>query len=242
MLTPIVLEYNKKYLKLKSLYKINLYYIDNEYYIDMDEIKKIINYFHYNFDDKVFSEHICGVNSYNEENRQLNDNIYIEQPDHIKEQESINTYIDVSIEHYLLYQVEKIYENFIKIIKKYEEHLQDLNNFKKPNNTFKQIISQWGEIIYVINFKKIINDIDSIYYTNIDEKKRLNLQFYNIKIKIENIFNINKLYPLDLKKILTIKKINEINNTTTYDYNEIIQKNKALNAEFKRVAKLMKLT
>lgn len=31
------------------------------------------------------------------------------------------------------------------------------------------------------------------------------------------------------------------NNTTTYDYDEIKQKNKALNTEFKRVAKLMKL-
>jgi hypothetical protein len=32
MLTPIILEYNKKYLNLESLYKLNLYFIDNEYY------------------------------------------------------------------------------------------------------------------------------------------------------------------------------------------------------------------
>ena len=31
--------------------------------------------------------------------------------------------------------------------------------------------------------------------------------FYNINIEIENLFDINKLYPLDLKKILNERKI-----------------------------------
>jgi hypothetical protein len=40
---------------------------------------------------------------------------------------------------------------------------------------------------------------------------------------------------------LMLYRYKEFNNTTTYDYDEIKQKNKALNNEFKRVAKLIKL-
>ena len=70
----------------------------------------------------------------------------------------------------------------------------------------------------------------------------------DIIIELKNEINIlkeelNKKDMLNKRLIdtLMLYRYKEFNNTTTYDYNKIKQKNKALNAEFKRVAKLKKL-
>lgn len=248
MLTPIVLEYNKKYLNLESLYKLNLYYIDNEYYIDMTEVNKFNNWirtvFYQDYDDDEHSEicsdcthecdnnftncqlickHVCddkcnhlqdktckeflagrsnypiyhmrwSAKRYNEDERKQNDDIYVKNFYGNKE----SYYRNISIETYLFNLVETSYRVSIDIFKKYEIQLNKLYDFQKPKNLYKQIISNDGEIIYVVNFKKRINNINNIMTEYKD--------FYNIKIEIESIFDINKLYPLDLKKILTERK------------------------------------
>jgi DNA repair exonuclease SbcCD ATPase subunit len=71
-----------------------------------------------------------------------------------------------------------------------------------------------------------------------------NNQIINLSKKLETVNKeINKKDKLNkrLVNVLTIYKYHEFNNVEKYDYNEIKQKNKALNTEFKRVAKLMKL-
>ncbi len=58
-----------------------------------------------------------------------------------------------------------------------------------------------------------------------------------LKEKLVKKDNLNKR----LVNLLTVYKYQEFNDVKKYDYLEIKQKNKALNTEFKRVAKLMKL-
>ena len=266
MLTPIILAYNKKYLNLESLYKINLYYIDNKYYIDMNEVEKFNKWsrkvFYKDWDHydtcedcihecehgyencKLICKHQCDdkcnhlkdrtceafidmniigeedfkiklwkTRHYDENERKENDELYIEN-----ESDHKHVYSDISIEDYLFNLVETSYRTFIDIFKLYKEHLEDLNDFKKPKNTFKQIISDSGEIIYVINLKKMIKNHYNIYsfyknykYYNCSGNYTIESDFmvhnFNIKIEIETLFDINKLYPLDLKKILTERKI-----------------------------------
>jgi hypothetical protein len=67
-------------------------------------------------------------------------------------------------------------------------------------------------------------------------------------INLENQINIitkelNKKDELNKRLINTLMlyRYSEFNNTITYDYEEIKKRNKTLNTEFKRVAKLMKL-
>lgn len=210
MLTPIILEYNKKYLNLESLYKLNLYFIDNEYYIDMSEVEKFEKNIGDRFETTVSDNYIDDEEEYDEEQRKLNDQIYIERSKYIHT-EGKKKYKNLSIENYLLNLVETSYSTILKVFDKYKEHLYNLNNFKKPNNLFKQIISENGEIIYIINFKKEINNINYYEYAYIHKysntQEELIFSNYNIKIEIESIFDINKIYPLDLKKILTEKKI-----------------------------------
>ena len=68
----------------------------------------------------------------------------------------------------------------------------------------------------------------------IDKLKHENTE---LKVKLNKKDNLNKR----MINILMLYKSNEFNIVEKYDYNEIKQKNKTLNSEFKRVAKLMKL-
>ena len=56
-----------------------------------------------------------------------------------------------------------------------------------------------------------------------------------------NIYMEGMIDAERLVNILTIYKYHELNNVQKYNYEEIKEKNKKLNNEFKRVAKLMKL-
>ena len=62
-------------------------------------------------------------------------------------------------------------------------------------------------------------------------------EYKNLEDRLNKKDKLNKR----LINVLTIYKYHELNNVQKYDYNEIKQKNKKLNLEFKRVAKLMKL-
>ena len=108
--------------------------------------------------------------------------------------------------------------------------------------------------LWNINLKKLTNlneyDLQIINYQSDIEKIK---QEYDNKINIlenknKELENKNKELSNDLDKlnkrlvnILTIYKYHELNNVQKYNYEEIKEKNKKLNSEFKRVAKLMKL-
>jgi hypothetical protein len=70
-----------------------------------------------------------------------------------------------------------------------------------------------------------------------DEIEKLKYENNELKVKLNKKDNLNKR----MINILMLYKSNEFNIVEKYNYNEIKQKNKALNSEFKRVAKLMKL-
>ena len=107
----------------------------------------------------------------------------------------------------------------------------------------------------------LINEINrnqDFYYNEMKKKNiitELNdaidiLKNENNKLKDE-LENNKKFYVNELSKkdklnkrlvnILTIYKYHELNNVQKYNYQEIKNRNKKLNSEFKRVAKLMKL-
>lgn len=206
MFSPIVLKYNQKYFKLNSLYKINLYFIDQEYYIDISEVEKFQKWFNLLRNNsgcfKMPINHQLTelYESYNEKERASKNALYIEN-DGIEDDEK---YTPISMNDYLLSMVEKLYQLLCtNIFDKYKNHLNDLFSFKKPDNTFKQIISPDGEIIYVVHFKKHINEPH--HSTSIGYEK-LN---WDIEISIDDIFDINHLYPLNLSKILNEKKIKD---------------------------------
>lgn len=96
----------------------------------------------------------------------------------------------------------------------------------------------------------LINEIcrNQDYYSNQMQKKNIIIELNDIidKLKDENNKLKVKLNKKDILNkrminILICYKSNEFNIVEKYDYNAIKQKNKALNTEFKRVAKLMKL-
>jgi chromosome segregation ATPase len=82
-------------------------------------------------------------------------------------------------------------------------------------------------------------------HNNIQNTKiqKLELEIKNINMNYDNITNSFTDIINDLQDQINKLKmqINNNSDVVIYDYEEIKQKNKALNAEFKRVAKLMKL-
>ena len=93
------------------------------------------------------------------------------------------------------------------------------------------------------NNRRIIYKVQNINI-EINENLNINNKITNLENKINVLTEeLNKKDNLNKRLIdtLMLYRYKEFNNTITYDYNEIKQKNKALNSEFKRVAKLMKL-
>ncbi len=94
--------------------------------------------------------------------------------------------------------------------------------------------------------KKLLSDLNRVNCNNfiyadkikdLENKLLDNDELKNLKEELSKKDKLNKR----LVKLLIIYKYHEFNIVEKYDYNEIKQKNKALNTEFKRVAKLMKL-
>ncbi len=142
-----------------------------------------------------------------------------------------------------------------KLVKKdnlendYNKLLQDFQiNYKSMDYKDKKIKKQTDKIKQL---EEILlrehKTIDTLNYKLINKTEELNKLFQDInsitnelrelKEKLVKKDNLNKR----LVNLLTVYKYQEFNGVEKYDYVEIKQKNKALNTEFKRVAKLMKL-
>ncbi len=162
-----------------------------------------------------------------------------------------NYYISKNFIHLLTYEK----SCFMELYRHIDENLfslprRDLVKQNKINNSISINYNGFNIELWNINLKKITNlnnyDVKIInYQTDIEKIK----QEYNNKInKLETKNNklLNDLSKKDklnkrLVNILTIYKYYELNNVQKYNYEEIKEKNKKLNSEFKRVAKLMKL-
>ena len=88
--------------------------------------------------------------------------------------------------------------------------------------------------LQIINYQSDIEKIKQEYDNKINELKTKNKELENELSKKDKL---NKR----LVNILPIYKYHELNDVQKYNYKEIKEKNKKLNSEFKRVAKLMKL-
>ena len=122
--------------------------------------------------------------------------------------------------------------------------LEQINKNKELEKIFKNLGScqkdkMIVEILQSISFLREMND-DAIDILKNENNK--------LKDELENNkkFYVNELSKKDklnkrLVNLLTIYKYHELNNVQKYNYEEIKEKNKKLNSEFKRVAKLMKL-
>lgn len=161
------------------------------------------------------------------------------------------------------------FSNYVRI-KLLEEYDFDINMRMMSTNSFKIIYSGKEKIIndkiindnrlieamQTISFLREINDdaIDILKSKLFKKDKQINeLTFKYEKLETDNIYLIKECKKLNnelskrdklnkrLVNLLTIYKYHELNNVQKYDYQEIKEKNKKLNQEFKRVAKLMKL-
>lgn len=143
------------------------------------------------------------------------------------------------------------------------KELEKIDSKKLILQEFKQIvIKELTEIVdYLVCFYLYYNDDDENYDFGVQSqvlismlktdknklKNKLNKktnQILNLSKKLNNLNNeLSKKDKLNkrLVNLLTIYKYHELNNVQKYDYQEIKEKNKKLNQEFKRVAKLMKL-
>lgn len=159
---------------------------------------------------------------------------------------------------------------FMELYRHIDENLfslprRDLVKQNKINNSIS--INYNGFNLELLNINELNNLSNKDFKLNINLIKLTNLNNYGVKIinyqtdieKIKQEYNnkINKLETKnnkllnDLSKkdklnkrlvnILTIYKYHELNNVQKYNYEEIKEKNKKLNSEFKRVVKLMKL-
>lgn len=193
MISTIALEYNKKYFNMTSLYTLNLYNIDNEFYIDEDECSKIINW----IDDN--SECYDGVGY---------DNGFFEVEHSLINLEKKDSEPKISMDTYLFYTIEKVYNTFYHTVKDYNDIISNLNKFEKPESTeYKQIISENGEIIYIIK----INNFDILDgYETHDQVIGLVYSF-KLKFNLNEIFNINIKNPLDLEKLINDNNKKKIN-------------------------------
>lgn len=134
----------------------------------------------------------------------------------------------------IITELNDINENYCNKINNLESKLlEQINKNKELEKIFKNLGScqkdkMIVEILQSISFLREMND-DAIDI----------LKNENNKLKDE-ISKKNKLNKR-LINLITIYKYHEFNDVEKYDYNSIKEKNKKLNSEFKRVAKLMKL-
>lgn len=174
-----------------------------------------------------------------------------------------NYYISKNFIHLLTYEK----SCFMELYRHIDENLfslprRDLVKQNKINNSIS--INYNGFNLELLNINELNNLSNKDFKLNINLIKLTNLNNYGVKIinyqtdieKIKQEYNnkletknnklLNDLSKKDklnkrLVNILTIYKYHELNNVQKYNYEEIKEKNKKLNSEFKRVVKLMKL-
>ncbi len=96
----------------------------------------------------------------------------------------------------------------------------------------------------LLPLEKRYNRLKEEYYILLKKRDDLETERDDLYDELEEVQEkLSKKDKLNkrLVNLLTIYKYHEFNNVEKYDYQEIKEKNKKLNQEFKRVAKLMKL-
>lgn len=120
------------------------------------------------------------------------------------------------------------FDKLLKISEELNTIKSNLLNKENETNDLKKILESFKYKLSESNKKLDKVNCEFIMLENINE---------NINNKLEEHSKVNKR----LVNLLTIYKYHEFNNVEKYNYNSIKEKNKKLNSEFKRVAKLMKL-
>ena len=133
-----------------------------------------------------------------------------------------NKYNELKSEHHSISTIKEDLENENK---RYYEKVNNLENENKKQfdriNNFKEEYQRVWKIRNDLEVENaIIKDKLDIIKDDLSKKDKLNKRLVNL---------------------LTIYKYHELNNVQKYNYEEIKNRNKKLNNEFKRVAKLMKL-
>lgn len=118
-------------------------------------------------------------------------------------------------------------------------------NIELWNINLKKLTNEYEYDLQIINYQ---SDIEKIKQEFSQYISCLESKYEKREQKIKELANelSNELFKKDklnkrLIYLLTIYKYHELNNVQKYNYEEIKEKNKKLNLEFKRVAKLMKL-
>lgn len=129
------------------------------------------------------------------------------------------------------------FSNYVRI-KKLKEY-----NFDIATRIHDLEINYFGKKLSLSINKLELYETEKLKFDNkLNAKDNIITNFQNKIYKLEEELNKKDMLNKRLIDTLMLYRYKEFNNTTTYDYDEIKQKNKALNAEFKRVAKLMKLS
>lgn len=118
--------------------------------------------------------------------------------------------------------------------------VKKLEFYENEKIEFDNKLQNKDSIIFGLENK--INNINKELNDEVQIKKHIITNLQNKINKLEEELNKKDMLNKRLIDTLMLYRYKEFNNTITYDYNEIKQKNKALNTEFKRVAKLMKLS
>lgn len=149
----------------------------------------------------------------------------------------------------------RYHSEFNKLSDTNEKYYNKINDLE---NTVKNQLSKNKEL------EKSLQDLQVMYKKVFDDREKLGVEiievsanlvekdeYYLLQVKFtelenenkkqyERINNVNKLNKR-LVNLITIYKYHDLNNVETYDYSSIKEKNRKLNSEFKRIAKLMKL-
>lgn len=131
------------------------------------------------------------------------------------------------------------FSNYVRI-KELKEYNFDIADRICNPNIFK--INYFGKKVILSINKLELYEKEKLKFDNkLNAKDNIITNLQNKINKLEEELNKKDMLNKRLIDTLMLYRYKEFNNTTTYDYDEIKQKNKALNNEFKRVAKLMKL-
>ena len=226
----------EKYLRINDTWNSIPFKIRYQYILDYKNAVSI------NYDNNIISVH----RSYNIKNH--------------KQYHNINTHEQFIFKNIFVIEEWLSIENMNCNLQKQCAEVNYINKELKENNDI--LLSQLKNIykqsqISINKCKKIRSKLNKknnqiinlsnkfkIEANNIDLKDELLKENMNLKCKNDKLNNdLSKKDKLNkrLTNLLTIYKYHELNNVQKYNYQDIKNRNKQLNQEFKRVAKLMKL-
>lgn len=202
----------KKYVACDKLI-LEIFHMNNNYYVSK------------NFIHLLTYEKSCFMELY----RHIDKNLFSLPRRDLVKQNKINDSISI---HYNGFNIELWNINELN---------NPLNKDFKLNINLIKLTNLNDYDVKIINYSTDIEKIKQEYNNKINELETKNKELEKkLKETENNLFKKDKLNKR-LVNILTIYKYHELNNVQKYNYEEIKEKNKKLNNEFKRVAKLMKL-